>query len=82
MAQLIVRNLEESVKAALQERARIHGHSMEEEARQILRLAAREPARTPAPMGTQIAALFAGDGLDAPLPELRGEAAQAMDLGA
>lgn len=40
MAQLVVRNLDESVKARLQSRAKAHGRSMEEEVREILRAAA------------------------------------------
>lgn len=35
MAQLIVRNLEEDVKARLRRQADRHGHSMEEEVRDI-----------------------------------------------
>jgi antitoxin FitA len=37
MAQLIVRNIENEVKARLQRRAKRHGRSMEEEVREILR---------------------------------------------
>ena len=36
MAQLLVRNLETQLKVRLQKRAKRHGHSMEEEARDIL----------------------------------------------
>ena len=39
MASLTIRNLEDSIKALLRIRAAHHGHSMEEEARQILRAA-------------------------------------------
>lgn len=39
MAQVIVRNLEEPVKRRLKALAASHGHSMEEEVRQILRRA-------------------------------------------
>ncbi|MGO9574182.1 MAG: FitA-like ribbon-helix-helix domain-containing protein [Terriglobales bacterium] len=35
MAQFVVRNIENIVKVRLQRRARRHGHSMEEEAREI-----------------------------------------------
>jgi plasmid stability protein len=42
MAQFIVRNLEDDVKARLKRRAARHGHSMEEEVRQILRSAVQE----------------------------------------
>lgn len=43
MAQLIVRNLEEEVVRALKERAGRHGHSAEEEHREILRRALLVP---------------------------------------
>jgi plasmid stability protein len=42
MAQLVVRNLEDSVKKRLQRRAAKHGRSMEEEVRDILRNAAKD----------------------------------------
>jgi plasmid stability protein len=45
MAQLVVRNIEESVKARLQRRARSNGRSMEAEVREILRNAANEKKR-------------------------------------
>src|SRR6266478_5930799 len=45
MAQLIVRNLEDDVKAKLQQRARQHGRSTEEEVREILRAAVRTEPR-------------------------------------
>jgi plasmid stability protein len=48
MPSLIVRNIEESLKARLKLRAAGHGRSMEEEARQILRAAlARDEAGGP-----------------------------------
>ena len=72
MAQLIVRNLEEDVKERLQRRAASHGHSMEEEVRDILRNAVTEENRPPRPLGTRLAARFAGLGLDVAIPELRG----------
>lgn len=37
MAQLVVRNLEDEVKARLRKRAQRHGRSTEEEVREILR---------------------------------------------
>ena len=42
MAQFIVRNLEDDVKARLKRRAAHHGRSMEEEVRHILRDAVKE----------------------------------------
>jgi plasmid stability protein len=73
MAQLLVRNLEDRLKARLQRRARTHGRSMEEEAREILRHALREePGKG---LGTEIAALFQGQGLREEISELRGHPA-------
>ena len=72
MAQLLVRNLEESVKAALKKRARHHGRSMEEEVREILRTSVRASARRATPLGTAISELFRDTGLDEPIAELRG----------
>jgi plasmid stability protein len=73
MAQLLVRHLDDDVKAKLQVRARRHGHSTEEEVREILRNAVREEGGTRAPLGSRIAARFAGQGLTEDIPELRGE---------
>lgn len=75
MAQFVVRNIEDEVKECLQRRAIRHGHSMEEEIRDILRNALKDEGRQPrAGLGSEIAALFAGIGLNADLPELRGHA--------
>ena len=73
MAQLLVRHLDDDVKAKLQVRARRHGHSMEEEVREILRNAVKEEGGTRAPLGSRLAARFAGLGLKEDIPELRGE---------
>ena len=72
MAQLVVRNLEQSVKTRLQRRARRNGRSMEEEIREILRKAAEESRLPQGGLGTEIASLFAGKGIDFDIPELRG----------
>lgn len=72
MAQIVVRKLEESVKARLQRRARRNGRSMEEEVREILRNAAHEPEKPAVGLGTEIAALFKGKGYDFEVEELRG----------
>jgi plasmid stability protein len=57
----------------LQRRAKRHGHSMEAEARDILRNALREDKAQPVGFGTASAALFSGQGifLDEPIAELR-----------
>jgi antitoxin FitA len=72
MAQLVVRNIENAVKALLQRRARRNGRSMEEEVRDILRNAAKDEDVPPSGLGTEISALFAKAGLDSDIPELRG----------
>jgi antitoxin FitA len=65
MAQLVVRNLENSVKIRLQRRAKRHGHSMEEEIREILRAAVRKEEEVPVVgLGTELAALFPKSGPD------------------
>ena len=73
MAQLVVRNLENAVKARLQRRAEQHGRSMEEEVRDILRSAAHEEEVPTTGLGSEIAALFAKTGLTSDIPELRGQ---------
>jgi plasmid stability protein len=73
MAQFVVRNLEEEVKARLQRRAARHGQSMEEEVRDILRDALKEDDSPTGGLGTEIASLFTKVGLEADIPELRGQ---------
>jgi plasmid stability protein len=78
MAQLIVRNLDDEVKQRLVERARRHGHSMEQEVRAILRDAVADGMKA-APdvgLGTRLAAHFAEHRLDFELPEFGAEEAQ------
>ena len=72
MAQVIVRNLEDTVKRKLQRRAARNGRSMEEEIRDILRNAVRDEARPRKGLGTEIAELFKGIELEEPIEELRG----------
>ncbi len=72
MAQFVVRNIEDAVKARLQRRARRNGHSMEEEIRDILRSAAVEENPPSGGLGKEIAGLFRKVGLEADVPELRG----------
>jgi plasmid stability protein len=72
MAQLVVRNLEEGVKARLQRQASRHGHSMEEEAREILRNAVKTENRPTMALGSRIRSRFARIGLQEDIPELRG----------
>ena len=80
MAQLVVRNMEKKVKDRLQRRAARHGQSMEEEVRDILRNAVKEPEPT-GKLGTEIASLFAKVGLDEDIPELRGHKIKPASFG-
>jgi antitoxin FitA len=81
MAQVVVRHLEEVVKARLKRRAARHGRSMEEEVRHILRDAVKADAHAVAKLGSRIAARFAKVGLTAELPELRGRVPQPAKFG-
>jgi len=82
MAQLVVRNIEQSVKTKLQRRAKRHGRSMEEEVREILRDATKEGSRERKGFGTEVSKLFRGIGLKEgeELPELRGFSIKAPDF--
>jgi len=72
MAQLVVRNLENTVKSRLQLRAKRNGRSMEEEVRDILRGAAQEENLASVGLGSEISALFRNVGLTKQIPLLRG----------
>jgi plasmid stability protein len=74
MAQILVRDIEESVKEDLRRLARKNGRSMEAEVRDILRSGVYERVERRAGLGSEIAALFSGQGigLEEPIPELRG----------
>ncbi|HUK26515.1 MAG TPA: hypothetical protein VLV49_18195 [Terriglobales bacterium] len=74
VGQLVVRNIENVVKARLQRRAKRHGRSMEEEVRDILRDAVAEEKSPSGGLGTDIAKLFARSGLASDITELRGHA--------
>jgi antitoxin FitA len=81
MAQILVRNLDDRVKARIQRRAKRNGRSMEAEAREILTngsLAKDEPGG----LGSEMVALFSGSGiyLDEPIKEIRGMCMQIPDF--
>ena len=80
MAQILVRNLDDDVKAKLQQRARRHGRSTEEEVRDILRDAVKDEAKGQAPLGKRLRALFADIGLEEDIPEWRGHPAEPADF--
>ena len=73
MAQLIVRNIEDDTKRRLQHRAARHGQSMEAEMRDILRDAVKQEPVTSGGLGSEIAAMFQGLGLEeGEIKEIRG----------
>jgi antitoxin FitA len=63
MAQILVRNMDDRLKARLQRRAKRNGRSMEAEAREILRNALKEEAKPTVGLGTEMANMFRGIGL-------------------
>lgn len=83
MSQLLVSNLDEGIETELKSRADSHGWSVEEEARQILVDALKQSGdaeeRDSVGLGTRIAALFAGVGLNADIPEWKGEKVEPIE---
>ncbi|KXJ48254.1 MAG: plasmid stabilization protein [Alcanivorax sp. Nap_24] len=78
MNTLTVRNLDDELKLRLRLEAARHGHSMEEEVRQILRRALNQPAEDG--LGTRIRERFAPyDGQELELPDRR-DPPRAADL--
>ena len=76
MATLTIRDLDDALKQSLRVRAAHRNHSMEEEARQILRAALREHAATAVGLVDRVRARFAGFG-DVELPLEQREAMRA-----
>lgn len=75
MAQILVRNLDDRLKARLQRLAKRNGRSMEAEVREILRSAALEGEKSSeVGFGTATRALLRKHGayLDEPIQEIRG----------
>lgn len=69
MAQIIVRNLDDNVKDLLAMNAKLHGHSMEEEVRQIIKNAV---SKEETGFGTELAGYFKEVGLDFEIEEQKG----------
>lgn len=63
MAQILIRKVDERVKTRLQRRAKRNRRSMEAEAREILRNALREEEVPKRGLGSEIVALFSGQGI-------------------
>jgi plasmid stability protein len=74
MAQILVRNIDDAVKSALQQRAARRGVSMEAEARDILQRALMPTKSQSAGWATRISARFAS--LD--MPEIQNAPGQAI----
>lgn len=69
MASITIRNLEDNLKSSLRQQAALHGCSMEEEVRQILRRAVL-PAQEESSFARRIHQRFAQLGVDElPIPE-------------
>ena len=69
--QLLVRNIDLSLKRHLKRRAERNGHSMEQEVRNILRNALKEEGKPQKGLGTRIAERFAGLGITEDIPKLK-----------
>jgi antitoxin FitA len=80
MAQLLVRNLDDAVKAALRARAVLHGRSMEEEARVLLSSALAQPTTKASPLGVRMAERFKGMGTTSPIEAVRGKGIEPIKL--
>jgi plasmid stability protein len=64
--------VEDDVRKKLLQRARSHGRSTEEEAREIIRNAVEHDEVKPVGLGTLLAERFRGIGVEEEIPELRG----------
>jgi antitoxin FitA len=81
MAQLVIRHLEDNLKARLQGRPRRHGRSTEEGVREIRRNAVKGESAPGRPLDNRLRERFAGIGLEDELPEMRGEVASRGTFG-
>ena len=74
MAHFVVCQIEDQLLVRLQRRAKRHGRSLHQEVREILRDAVRaEGLAWSRGLGSEIASLFRKGGIDADIPELRGQ---------
>jgi plasmid stability protein len=84
MAQLIVRNLEDTVRDKLRELAERHGRSMEEEVRDILRTTVHARSEPVGSFSDRLADLFADLDVDGPQDDfdgIRGQSPREIDFG-
>ncbi len=80
MAQLVVRKLEEDVKARLKRRADRSGLSTEEVVRDILRNAVKSEEGAVTHLGSRLRDRFAAIGLDEAIAPIRGQKARAASF--
>jgi plasmid stability protein len=81
VTQIFVPDVSEELCHRLQVRARSHGRTLEEEAREILQAAVDEaPPDEPGNLGSRIARHFADMGFDEPIKELRGWSARPAEF--
>ncbi len=82
VAQILIRKVDERVKARIQRRAKRNGRSMEAEAREILKIGSLEDDAPEGGLGSEMVALFSGSGiyLDEPIQEIRGMRMQIPDF--
>jgi antitoxin FitA len=82
MAQILIRNVDEQVKARIKRRAKRNGRSMEAEAREILKNASLGEETPAGGLGSEMVALFSGSGIyiDEPIKEIRGMRMQIPDF--
>jgi plasmid stability protein len=74
VAQILIRKVDERVKARLKRRAKRNGRSMEAEVREIINNASLDEEAPAGGLGSEMVALFSGSGvyLDEPIKEIRG----------
>ncbi|MBT8420734.1 MAG: toxin-antitoxin system [Gammaproteobacteria bacterium] len=80
MTQMLIRNLDHDIKEGIKARAALHGWSMEQEAREILRSAIVKKRPQEMGLGSWIASRFADIGLEEDLPEIRGQFIEPVDF--
>jgi len=82
VAQILIRKVDERVKARIQRRAKRNGRSMEAEAREMLTNASLVEETPVVGFGTASVALFSGSGvyIDEPIKEIRGMRMQIPDF--
>ena len=76
MAQLPARDLDDDIKSTLQQSAKRHGRTTEEDEREILGDHVWNDTQRTDPLGKRLRALFGEIGLEEDIPEWRGHPAE------